>query len=36
MERINRKSYTQRIIDLLGKNEVVVLTGHRRAKDFLG
>ena len=35
MKRINRESYTKRIIDLLGKNEVIVLTGHRRAKDFL-
>ena len=31
MKRIDRKSYTKRIIDLLGKNEVIVLTGHRRA-----
>ncbi len=35
MKRINRESYTKRILDLLGKNEVIVLTGHRRAKDFL-
>lgn len=31
MERINRTYYTQRIINLLGKGEVIVLTGHRRA-----
>ena len=31
MKRINRESYTKRILDLLGKNEVIVLTGHRRA-----
>ncbi|MBR4970194.1 MAG: AAA family ATPase, partial [Paludibacteraceae bacterium] len=31
MERINRELYTQRIIRLLGKGEVIVLTGHRRA-----
>lgn len=31
MERINRKLYTERIIGLLGKGEVIVLTGHRRA-----
>ena len=30
MERINRELYTQRIIRLLGKGEVIVLTGHRR------
>ena len=31
MKRINRIHYTQRISSLLGKGEVVVLTGHRRA-----
>lgn len=31
MERINRKIYTDYILNLLGKGEVVVLTGHRRA-----
>ena len=31
MERIDRKLYTDRILSLLGKGEVVVLTGHRRA-----
>lgn len=31
MERIERKLYTDRILSLLGKGEVVVLTGHRRA-----
>lgn len=31
MERINRILYTERIINLLGKEEVIVLTGHRRA-----
>lgn len=31
MERIDRKLYTNRIFNLLGKGEVVVLTGHRRA-----
>ena len=31
MERINRKDYTSRVIELLGKGEVIVLTGHRRA-----
>lgn len=30
MERIDRKLYTDRILSLLGKGEVVVLTGHRR------
>jgi predicted AAA+ superfamily ATPase len=31
MEKIDRKLYTDRILSLLGKGEVVVLTGHRRA-----
>lgn len=31
MERINRSQYTERILSLLGKGEVIVLTGHRRA-----
>ena len=31
MKRINRIYYTQRISNLLGKGEVIVLTGHRRA-----
>ena len=31
MERIDRKQYTDHILSLLGKGEVVVLTGHRRA-----
>lgn len=31
MERIDRKQYTDHIFSLLGKGEVVVLTGHRRA-----
>lgn len=31
MERIERSSYTRRIHNLLGKGEVIVLTGHRRA-----
>lgn len=31
MGRIDRKLYTDRILSLLGKGEVVVLTGHRRA-----
>ena len=31
MERIERKTYTDHILNLLGKGEVVVLTGHRRA-----
>ena len=31
MERIDRKLYTDRIFSLLGKGEVIVLTGHRRA-----
>ena len=31
MERIERKNYTDHILNLLGKGEVVVLTGHRRA-----
>lgn len=31
MERINRTNYTNRVIELLGKGEVIVLTGHRRA-----
>lgn len=30
MERIDRKQYTDHIFSLLGKGEVVVLTGHRR------
>lgn len=29
--RINREKYTKQILNLLGKGEVVVLTGHRRA-----
>ena len=31
MKKILREKYTDRIIGLLGKGEVVVLTGHRRA-----
>lgn len=31
MKRIDRLSYLQRITSLLGKGEVIVLTGHRRA-----
>lgn len=31
MERILRNKYTERIVNLLGKEEVIVLTGHRRA-----
>ena len=31
MERIDRTLYTRRILGLLGKGEVIVLTGHRRA-----
>lgn len=31
MERINRTRYTGHILNLLGKGEVIVLTGHRRA-----
>jgi len=31
MKRIDRMSYLQRITSLLGKGEVIVLTGHRRA-----
>lgn len=31
MKRINRTSYTNRILNLLHKGEVIVLTGHRRA-----
>lgn len=31
MKRINRIYYTQRISNLFGKGEVIVLTGHRRA-----
>ena len=31
MERIDRKQYTDHILSLLDKGEVVVLTGHRRA-----
>ena len=31
MERINRKDYIALVHSLLGKDEVVVLTGHRRA-----
>lgn len=31
MKKILREKYTERIIGLLGKGEVVVLTGHRRA-----
>ena len=30
MERIERKAYTGHILNLLDKEEVVVLTGHRR------
>ena len=31
MERIDRKEYNNRVVGLLGKGEVIVLTGHRRA-----
>lgn len=31
MERIDRKHYTNHILNILGNGEVVVLTGHRRA-----
>ncbi len=31
MEKIDRRDYTDRIIKLLGRSEVIVLTGHRRA-----
>lgn len=31
MERIERHQYTDHILSLMGKGEVVVLTGHRRA-----
>lgn len=31
MERILRNKYTERIVNLLGKEKVIVLTGHRRA-----
>lgn len=31
MEKIDRRVYTDRIIQLLGRGEVIVLTGHRRA-----
>ena len=31
MQRINRKKYSDHILSVLGKGEVVVLTGHRRA-----
>lgn len=31
MERIDREEYNNRVVGLLGKGEVIVLTGHRRA-----
>ena len=31
MERIDRSQYTDHILSLMGKGEVIVLTGHRRA-----
>lgn len=31
MQRVDRKIYTEHILSVLGKGEVVVLTGHRRA-----
>lgn len=31
MERIDSTRYTDHIISLLGKGELIVLTGHRRA-----